>query len=93
MNPKLQKTIEQIAKNNEKIAELQNAARELERKKTQLENAEIIAAVRSGKVSMDEITRILGGGVNAPLPAKLPELKFNTPIEDADDEQEDNKDE
>jgi hypothetical protein len=92
MNPKLQKTIERIAKHNEKIAGLQTNLRELERKKTQLENAEIILAVRSGRISADEISRIFMGGVNRPLPAKLPEIKLDAPdTDEEDDEDEDNQ--
>jgi hypothetical protein len=46
MNPKIQKTIDEIDKTKAKIIELQNRQKELERNKTELENAEIITAIR-----------------------------------------------
>ena len=77
MNPKLQKTNELIDKHNGKIAALQSRLKALENKKTQLENAEIIQAVRSGKISLDEISQIFaGGGAGKPLPASLPGLNL-----------------
>jgi hypothetical protein len=47
MNPRLQKTIDDIDRTKAKIAELQALLPELERKKTDLENTEIIRLVRS----------------------------------------------
>ena len=46
MNPKLQKVTDEIEKIRQKIAGYQSRLRELERQKTELENAGIIAMVR-----------------------------------------------
>ena len=47
MNTKIQKLGSDIIKTREKITELQTRLRELEQQKTELENTEIIAIVRS----------------------------------------------
>jgi hypothetical protein len=55
MNPRLQKTIDDIDRAKTKIAELQALLPELERKKTELENTEIIRLVRSVGVAPGDI--------------------------------------
>jgi hypothetical protein len=47
MNPKIKKVIGDIEKTKERITEHQNRLRELERLKIELENADIVAMVRS----------------------------------------------
>ena len=49
-----------FAKNESKIASLQAKNKKLAEKITQLENAEIIGAVRSTGISIDELLRLLG---------------------------------
>jgi hypothetical protein len=46
MNPKIEKIIGDMEKTREKIAEHQSRLRELDRMKTELENADIVALVR-----------------------------------------------
>lgn len=46
LNPKINKVIGEIEKTKERIAEQQTRLRELERQKTELENAGIVAMVR-----------------------------------------------
>ena len=46
MNPKIEKVVRNIDKTKDKIAELQSQLKELERMKTELENADIVAMVR-----------------------------------------------
>ena len=46
MNPKITKVIGEIEKAKEKLAECQSRIKELERQKTEYENADIIAMVR-----------------------------------------------
>jgi hypothetical protein len=46
MNPKITRILGEIEKTKEKIAERQSRLRELERMKTELENADIVAMVR-----------------------------------------------
>ncbi|MDL2232159.1 DUF4315 family protein [Ruminococcaceae bacterium OttesenSCG-928-L11] len=50
-NPRIEKVSGDIRKTKEKIAGLQEHLRELEHKKTELENAEIVAVFRKEKLS------------------------------------------
>ena len=59
MNPKLQKTNREIERTKEKITELQTLLPELERQKTELENTEIVKAVRSACVDPGDIETFL----------------------------------
>lgn len=59
MNPKIQKVTEEIEKTKIKIAEVQARLRELERQKTELENAEIVAIFRKEKMTEDEFARFV----------------------------------
>ena len=60
MNERITKFKEDYAKNESKIASLQAKNKKLAEKITQLENAEIIGAVRSAGISIDELLRLLG---------------------------------
>ena len=55
MNPRIQKISEDIAKLQRKISSSQARLRDLERQKLELENADIVAAVRSIDVPPDEL--------------------------------------
>ena len=54
MNPKITKIIGDMEKTREKIAEQQSRLKELERMKTELENADIVSMVRSIDIPPDE---------------------------------------
>lgn len=60
MNERITRLKEDYAKNESKIASLQIKNKKLAEKITQLENAEIIGAVRSTGISIDELLRLLG---------------------------------
>ena len=60
MNERIIRLKEDYAKNESKIASLQAKNKKLAEKITQLENAEIIGAVRSTGISIDEFLRLLG---------------------------------
>ncbi|MDL2214455.1 DUF4315 family protein [Clostridia bacterium OttesenSCG-928-O13] len=55
MNPKIQKIEKDIAKTREVVAQGQARLRELEQKKTELENTEIVAAFRSADIPLAEL--------------------------------------
>lgn len=55
MNPKLQKINGEIEKAKKRISEQQARLRELERQKTELENAEIVAIFRKEKLTEDDL--------------------------------------
>lgn len=54
MNPKLKKVTDEMDKTKAKITELQSRFKDLERQRTELENADIIAMVRGIDVPPDE---------------------------------------
>lgn len=60
MNERITRLKEDYAKNESKIASLQAKNKKLAEKITQFENAEIIGAVRSTGISIDELLRLLG---------------------------------
>jgi len=54
LNPKLKKVIDEMEKTRVKISDMQSRMRDLERQKTELENADIIAMIRGIDVPPDE---------------------------------------
>ena len=67
MNPRITKTIEEIERTRAKIAELQTLLPELERKRIDLENTEIVRLMRTAHVApgdiADFISRLKTGGI------------------------------
>ena len=59
MNPRIQKTIEEIERTKAKIAELQELLPELERKRTDLENTEVVRLMRSAEVAPGDIAAFI----------------------------------
>ena len=59
MNPKYQKVCAEIAKTEKKIEDLQAQLKELNAKKTELENLEIINTVRAMVMDKDKIMAFL----------------------------------
>ena len=59
MNPKIQKISDDIEKLRRKIASSQTRLRDLERQKVELENADIVAAVRSMDVPPEELQNLI----------------------------------
>ena len=58
-NPRLERVIADIEKVKDKIAEQQSRLRTLERQKTDIENGQIIALVRSERISDTELSALL----------------------------------
>ena len=59
MNPKIKKITDEIAKLKRKITDSQARLRELERQKLELENADIVAAVRSIDVPPEKLQELI----------------------------------
>ena len=59
MNPRLQKIYDDIDKTKKKIVSYQTRLRELERQKTELENANILAMVRGIDVPPEEFAEFV----------------------------------
>lgn len=60
MNPKIRKVEEEIERTKAKIAELQELLPELERKKTDMENTEIVRLVRFFNISPVDFATFIG---------------------------------
>lgn len=59
MNPKIERVNKDIDKTKEKISEFQARLRELEKQKTELENIEIVEAVRGMDIPLTDLPAIL----------------------------------
>lgn len=59
MNPRLQKITDEIDKLRRKVADYQNRLRDLEKLKTELENADIVAAVRGVDIPPDRLNEFI----------------------------------
>lgn len=59
MNPKIEKINMEIKRQQEKIAEGQNRIKELERQRTEIENANIIGLVRAIDATPEELAALL----------------------------------
>lgn len=66
MNERIVKLRADYAKNEDKIAALQSRNKKLAEKIRQLENTEIIGAVRNSGLTIDELLSLLGKTVKAP---------------------------
>ena len=66
MNERIAKLKEDYAKNDNKITALQAKNKKLAEKITQLENTEIVGAVRESGLTIDELLSLLGKTVQAP---------------------------
>ena len=67
MNPKIIKINEETAKNNAKIAKLQERNRELAQQRTEIENTDIIGLVRSMGLSPDQLAALIKAAKPAPV--------------------------
>ena len=59
MNAKIQKISNEILKIKEKISEFQAKVKDLEKQKTELENADIINAVRGSDITLADLAAML----------------------------------
>lgn len=65
MNPKIIKIDEEHAKNDVKIAKLQERNRELEKQRMEIENTDIIGLVRGMGLTTDQLAEVLRGAKSA----------------------------
>lgn len=59
MNAKIERVNKDIQKTKDKISEFQTRLRELEKQKTELENTEIVDAVRGMDISLADLAALL----------------------------------
>lgn len=91
MNVKIERVSKDIQKTKDKISEFQAKLRELEKQKTELENIEIVDAVRGMDISLVDLAALLkaaksGGTTSGQLGPKL-EAPADTETEDSEDEE------
>ena len=60
---KIDRIEKEMQKTREKITEYQNKLKGLEAQKTECENLQIVQLVRSMRVTPQELTALLGGGI------------------------------
>jgi len=72
LNPKIKKVIDDIERTKAKILELQTLLPELERKRIDMENTEIIKLVRSANISPAELPAFLESLKTPQEPASVP---------------------
>lgn len=82
MNPKLKKITDDIENTKSKIAEMQTKVRDLERQKTELENADIIAMIRSIDVPPDEFGEFVRLFKEQQKTTAVPDMDYETNKED-----------
>lgn len=91
MNAKIERVSRDIQKTKDKINEFQTRLRELEKQKTELENIEIVDAVRGMDISLADLAAMLksaktGGATSGQVG---PKLTAPTEAEKEDSEHED----
>jgi len=76
MNTKIERVSNEIEKTKAKISGFQDKLRELEKQKTELENIEIVDAVRGLDVSIDDLAAMLKK-INATSGQVVPKFETN----------------
>ncbi len=93
MNAKIERVGKDIQKTKDKISEFQSRLRELEKQKTELENMEIVDAVRGMDISLADLAALLkatksGGATSVQVGPKLAQpAEPDTELEDSDNEE------
>lgn len=82
MNPKIDKLTKEIEKAREKLAEWQARLRDLERQKTEAENTEYVAIVRSLNISPQELAEFVRSRQANPVRDYVPRTKEDTENEE-----------
>jgi len=91
---KLDKIEKEMQKTREKIAEYQNRLKELDGQRIEIENLQIVQAVRAMRLTRDELAAFMRGEFSEQQPAPvMPTTATGTSYYTTDKEQEDNEDE
>jgi len=80
MNPKIKKVIDEIERTKVKILELQTLLPELERKRIDMENTEIIKLIRSAEILPAELPAFLESLKTPKAPAFVSAVQHGTPF-------------
>ena len=92
MNAKIERVSKDIQKTKDKINEFQMKLRELEKQKTELENMEIVDAVRGMDISLTDLAALLkaaksGGATSGQVGPKLETPAITEKTEENEDEE------
>lgn len=92
MNAKIERVSKDIQKTKDKINEFQTKLRELEKQKTELENMEIVDAVRGMDISLVDLAALLkaaksGGATSGQVGPKLEAPAITEKTEENEDEE------
>lgn len=92
MNAKIERVSKDIQKTKDKINEFQTKLRELEKQKTDLENMEIVDAVRGMDISLTDLAALLkaaksGGATSGQVGPKLEAPAITEKTEENEDEE------
>ncbi|MEY8356884.1 DUF4315 family protein [Lachnospiraceae bacterium 54-53] len=92
MNAKIERVSKDIQKTKDKINEFQTKLRELEKQKTELENMEIVDAVRGMDISLVDLAALLkaaksGGATSGQVGPKLEAPAITEKMEENKDEE------
>lgn len=92
MNAKIERVSKDIQKTKDKINEFQTKLRELEKQKTELENMEIVDAVRGMDISLTDLAALLkaaksGGATSGQVGPKLEAPAITEKTEENEDEE------
>lgn len=80
MNTKIERVSKDIQKTKDKINEFQTKLRELEKQKTELENMEIVDAVRGMDISLPDLAALLKAAKSGSVTSSQVGPKSETPI-------------
>ena len=91
MNAKIERVDKDIQKTKDKLSEFQTRLRELEKQKTELENMEIVEAVRGMDISLADLAAMIkatktGGATSGQVGPKLAQTA-ETETEDSENEE------
>ncbi len=78
MNPKITKLRGELSKNKEKISELQERGRVIERQIRELEDFSIVGMVRESGMTLEQFAALFASMKDAPLPVIQPEKPAET---------------
>lgn len=91
MNAKIERVSKDIQKTKDKMNEFQTKLRELEKQKTELENMEIVDAVRGMDISLTDLAALLraakAGGATSGQVGPKSETPADTEMEDSKNEE------
>lgn len=93
MSAKIERVNKDIEKTKGKISEFQSRLRELEKQKTEIENMEIVDAVRGMDISLTDLAALLKAAKSGGVTSGQVGPKSALPTEPTQTETEDNEDE